>query len=232
MYKGSPFSTSWPILVPCCLFDDSQNESWIRMSQNQCEVLWFPFFISLMISDVEHLFIFLLAIYMTFLEKSPIRSVHFLREFFVLFFMLSCINSLHILDINPLIGYMTYKHLLPFSSLSFHFVNSFLHRGKLLSLVVVLCESLSHVWLFAMPWTVACQAPLIMEFSKQEYGSGLPFPSPGDFPNSRIESASPALQVDSLPPEPPVKPWVWTSPICLLWLLFLLPEEADQNTYW
>ena len=41
------------------------------------------------------------------------------------------------------------------------------------------------------PWTVACQAPLSMEFSRQEYWSGLPFPSPGDPPDPEIESASP-----------------------------------------
>ena len=47
---------------------------------------------------------------------------------------------------------------------------------------------LSCVRLFATPWTVACQAPLPMEFSKQGYWSGLPFPSPGDRPNPGIES--------------------------------------------
>ena len=56
---------------------------------------------------------------------------------------------------------------------------------------------------FVAPWTVACQAPLSMGFPKQEYWSGLPFLSPGDLPDSGIEStvkpASPALQVDSLP---------------------------------
>ena len=60
----------------------------------------------------------------------------------------------------------------------------------------------SHVWLFASPWTAACQAPLSMGFSRQEYWSGLPFLSPGDLPNSGMEPeslASPALQVDSLP---------------------------------
>ena len=45
---------------------------------------------------------------------------------------------------------------------------------------------LSHVQLFVTPWTVACQAPLSMEFSKQEYWSGLPFPTPGDLPNPGI----------------------------------------------
>ena len=44
-------------------------------------------------------------------------------------------------------------------------------------------------------WTVACQAPLSMEFSKKEYWSGLPFPSPGGLPNSGIEPGSPALQI-------------------------------------
>ena len=51
------------------------------------------------------------------------------------------------------------------------------------------------------PWTVACQDPLSMGFSRQEYLSGLSFPSPGDLPNPGIRSGSPALQVDSLPTE-------------------------------
>ena len=54
--------------------------------------------------------------------------------------------------------------------------------------------------------TVAHQAPLCMEFSRQEYWSVLSFPSPGDFPDPQIEPGSPALQVDSLPSEPPGKP--------------------------
>ena len=58
---------------------------------------------------------------------------------------------------------------------------------------------LSCVRLFATPWTVAHQAPLSMGFSRQEYCSGLPFPFPGDFPDSGIKPKSPALQVDSLP---------------------------------
>ena len=64
-------------------------------------------------------------------------------------------------------------------------------------------KSLSHVQLFATPWTVAYQAPLSMEFSRQEYGSGLPFPSPGDLPNPGIEPGCPALWADALPSEPP-----------------------------
>ena len=55
----------------------------------------------------------------------------------------------------------------------------------------------------ATPWTVAYQVPPSMEFSRQEYWSGLPFPSPGDLPNPGIEPRSPALQADALPSEPP-----------------------------
>ena len=57
-----------------------------------------------------------------------------------------------------------------------------------------------------IPWTVAHQAPLSMEFPRQEYWGGLPFPSRGDLPNPGIKSGSSALQVDSLPSEPPEKP--------------------------
>ena len=66
-------------------------------------------------------------------------------------------------------------------------------------------KSLSHVRLFATPWTVAYQVPSSMELSRQEYWSGLPFPPPGDLPNPGIEPGSPALQTDALPSEPPGK---------------------------
>ena len=56
------------------------------------------------------------------------------------------------------------------------------------------------------PMDVAHQAPLSVGFSREEYWSGLPFPSPGDLPNPGIEPRYPALQVDSLPSEPPGKP--------------------------
>ena len=58
----------------------------------------------------------------------------------------------------------------------------------------------------ATPWAVAHQAPLCIEFSRQEYWSGLPFPSPGDLPDLGIESASPALAGIFLTAEPPGKP--------------------------
>ena len=53
-----------------------------------------------------------------------------------------------------------------------------------------------------IPWTVAHQVPLSMEFSRQEYWGGLPFPSPGDLPDPEVEPGSPALQADALPSEP------------------------------
>ena len=62
-------------------------------------------------------------------------------------------------------------------------------------------KSLSLVQLFATPWTIQS-----MEFSRPEYWSGLPFPSPGDLLNPGIKPRSPTLQADSLPSEPPGKP--------------------------
>ena len=59
-------------------------------------------------------------------------------------------------------------------------------------------KSLSRVRLFVTPWTVAHRAPLSMGFSRQEYWSGLPFPSPGDLPEPGIEPRSPSLQEDTL----------------------------------
>ena len=55
-------------------------------------------------------------------------------------------------------------------------------------------------------WTAVHQAPLSMEFFRQKYCSALPFPSPGDLPDPEIDPASPTLQADSLPSEPPGKP--------------------------
>ena len=69
-----------------------------------------------------------------------------------------------------------------------------------------MCVCCSVVSNSAIPWTVAHQAPLSMEFSREEYWSGLPFPSPGDFPGPGLKPGSLALQVHSLPSEPPGKP--------------------------
>ena len=78
-------------------------------------------------------------------------------------------------------------------------------------------HSLSRVWLFATPWTVAYQAPPSMGSSRQEYWSGLPFSSPGDLTNPGIELGSPALQADALPSEVPGKLWQ-------------LPTRSNNNT--
>ena len=75
-----------------------------------------------------------------------------------------------------------------------------------------MCQMLSHVRLFAAPvapWTAAHQAPLSVEFSKQEYWSWVPFPPPGDLPNPGMEPTSPVspvLQTDSSPTEQSGKP--------------------------
>ena len=83
--------------------------------------------------------------------------------------------------------------------LLFIFVASFL-KGK---------KSVSRVRLFVTPWTVACKAPLPMGFSRQKYGSGLSFPSPGDLPYPGIKPVSPALQTGYLLSDPPEKPYVF-----------------------
>ena len=73
--------------------------------------------------------------------------------------------------------------------------------------LVLFCVCLlSHVRIFATPWTVSCQAPLSIGFSRQEYWSGLPFPPPGDLPYPEVEPMSPALTGGFFTTEPPGKP--------------------------
>ena len=64
--------------------------------------------------------------------------------------------------------------------------------------LLVKVKSLTRVQLFVTLWTVAHQAPQSMGFSRLEYWSGMPFPSPGDLPNPGIEPGSPALEADAL----------------------------------
>jgi len=75
-------------------------------------------------------------------------------------------------------------------------------QGNFGGLVAKSCLTLATLW------TVAHQAPLSMGFSREEYWSGLPFPSPGDFPDPGIEPGSLALQADSLPTELPGKTYL------------------------
>ena len=77
-------------------------------------------------------------------------------------------------------------------------------------------ESLSHGQFSMTPRGVPCQASPSMGFSRQEYWSGLPFPSPGGLPNPGIKPRSPALQADSLPSEPPGKSiYVYVFSMCV-----------------
>ena len=72
--------------------------------------------------------------------------------------------------------------------------------------ICVCAQSLSCVPLFVIPWTVAHWAPVSMEFSRQEYWSGLPFPSPGDLPNPGFKPTCPTLAGGFFTTEPPEKP--------------------------
>ena len=110
-----------------------------------------------------------------------------------------CISSGFLVDFSP--------HYGSYFSASLYISYSFL-GCQIVNFVLLCVKSLSRVRLFASPWTVACQAPLSMGFSRQEYWSGLPFPSPGDLPNPGIEPGSPALQADALSSEPPGKPYL------------------------
>ena len=95
--------------------------------------------------------------------------------------------------------------------------------------------ALSHVWLFATPWTVACQAPLSMGFHRQEHGIGLPFPPPGDLPNPGIKPASPLSASGFFTTEPLGKPqWIPIVMIKLtLWSAGYLswPIPAPQDVH-
>ena len=71
------------------------------------------------------------------------------------------------------------------------------------SYISLLLLLFSHIQLFATPWTVAHQASLSMGFSRREYWSGLPFPSPGDLPDPGIKPESPTLEADALTSKPP-----------------------------
>ena len=96
-------------------------------------------------------------------------------------------------------GFEVHVHLLSQNSTSHKWRNyprkCFGHIKMFSSMKV--CQLLSRVRLFANPWAIALQAPLSVEFSRQERWSGLPFPSPEDLLDSGIEPMSPALQADS-----------------------------------
>ena len=84
-------------------------------------------------------------------------------------------------------------------------------------------QSLSHIWLFVTPWTIQS-----MKFSRPEYWSGQPFPSPGDLPKPGIEPRSPTLQVDSLPAEPQGKPIIMQSRLLFPYDTWSQPEMTPH----
>ena len=93
------------------------------------------------------------------------------------------------------------------------------HEEKEPNVIPDACE-ISRVWLFVTPWTVACQGPLSMGFSRQEHWSELPFPSPGDLPDPRIKPlspVSPALSNGFFTTEPPGKPLIYLGGKWTLW---------------
>ena len=96
----------------------------------------------------------------------------------------------------------------------------------------MLCFSLSRVRLCATPWTVACQAPLSIGFSREEYWSGLLFPSPGDLPDPGIEPGSPALQADSLPAELTGKPRFIHSSVYILYIAVYICQSFSSSHSW
>ena len=171
-----------------------------------------------------HLFMFSSISFNKVLELLLQRSYTLLVIFLVIFFVFGpivngvafpLISHINVMDFSMLILHpATLLNLLISSilwlNLSFLCKNQ-CHLQKVTSLLLPLCLRacvLRHSVLsdFATPWTVAHQPPLSMEFSRQEYWSRLPFPSPGDLPDPEIELGSPALQADSLLSEPPGKP--------------------------
>ena len=89
-------------------------------------------------------------------------------------------------------------------------------------------QSLSHLQISATCWTIAHQASLFMGFSRQEYWSGLPFPSPGDLTDPRISPESPALREDSLPSEP-LAHFTNLPNLCYMFLHLLSFQRSTRN---
>ena len=106
--------------------------------------------------------------------------------------------SLHLAQINFIFIYWAnFSILLLFwgwGHQSSNFTYLYISLCCFLFIVAKLCPTL-----FAIPWTTACKAPLSVGFPREEYWSGLPFPSPEDLPDRGIEPMSPVWQVDSLP---------------------------------
>ena len=122
------------------------------------------------------------------------RKSHFLGVVIERFSFVEVSEDLSIQDLSFIMSAHMSLHSIPWDLPSFSSVSA-------CSVTWVISNS------FVIPWTVAREAPLCMGFSRQEHWSGLPFPSPGDLPDLEIEPGSPALQANSLPTEPPGRPF-------------------------
>ena len=85
--------------------------------------------------------------------------------------------------------------------------------------VCICCSLIANSNSFVTPWTVAHWAPLSMGLPREEYWSGLPFPSPGDLPDSGIEPLYPILQADSLPLRHQGRPYMYVC-VCIAVFVF------------
>ena len=111
-------------------------------------------------------------------------------------------NEPDIIIIRPLEADISFRKFYP----EYILYNSIFYYLNTDSIYMRTCAQLPRqVWLFGTPWTVAHQAPLSMAFLRQEYWSGLPFPSPRDLPHPRIEPRSPAFAGGFFTTEPPGK---------------------------
>ena len=114
--------------------------------------------------------------------------------------------------------------------------NSFLREFQKMKASNNVLSCFSHVWLFETPWTVACQAPLSMGFSRQEYWGVFPAPPPGDLPHPGIKMSLLCLwhwQMDSLPlapPGEPLKECLFSELLCLFVPLFTTWRNRSKNS--
>ena len=105
---------------------------------------------------------------------------------------------------NRKMCYYKWSHLCPSVGSIYIFTYTSMHSAIVANMILPIV--LSHAQFFATPWITACQAPLSIKFSRQEYWSGLPFPSPGDLPNPGIKPMLPVLAGKFFTTKPPRKP--------------------------
>ena len=140
------------------------------------------------------------------LKRWTLRLAPFIFLSFLLFSVLFCLLALF----SPIFKFIFHFFYWFFFHCSYFviFKSSFYSEFSLYIVmkVKVKVKLLSRVGLFVTLWTVTHQAPQSMGFSRQEYWSGVPFPSPGDLPDPGIKPRSPALEADILTSETPGKP--------------------------